>query len=42
MEVFWDVFGFWIREDVVKIFLIFVIDVIGFMGDDIEVVVVVI
>lgn len=33
LEVFWDIFGICLREEIVKIFLIFVIDVVSFKVD---------
>lgn len=42
LEVFWDIFGICLREEIVKMLFIFVFDVIGFMGDDIENVIIVI
>lgn len=36
LDVFWDIFGIYLREEIVKMLFIFVIDVIGFISDDIE------
>lgn len=36
LDVFWDIFGIYLREEIVKMLFIFVIDVIGFMSNDIE------
>lgn len=33
LDVFWDIFGICLREEIVKIFLIFVIDVVSFKID---------
>lgn len=33
LDVFWDIFGICLREEIVKIFLIFVIDVVSFKVD---------
>lgn len=33
IEVFWDIFGICLREEIVKLFLIFVIDFVSFKVD---------